>query len=107
MELLDAGDGVRIAYETAGAGDQPLVLVHGWCCDRTTFAPQVAEFARTHPVATLDLRGHGGSGHRPADRHTVEASADDVLAVAAAAGFERPVVVGHSLGGLVALACAA
>lgn len=107
MEFLDAGDGVRIAYEAAGAGDLPLVLVHGWCCDRTTFAAQVAGLSRTHPVAALDLRGHGASGHGPADPHSVEASADDVLAVAAAAGFTRPVVVGHSLGGLVALACAA
>jgi pimeloyl-ACP methyl ester carboxylesterase len=102
-------DGIAIAYDTAGRGDPPIVFVHGWSCDRSYFAPQHAHFSRDHAVAALDLHGHGESG-RPdpgAGHYTVEAFADDVLAVAAAAGFDRPVVVGHSLGGVIALACAA
>lgn len=106
MEFATSTDGTRLAYESAGSGDVPLVFVHGWCCDRTAFAPQVAAFARSHPVATLDLRGHGESSPGPAGGG-IGVYADDVLAVAAAAGFERPVVVGHSMGALVALECAA
>ncbi len=103
------GDGVRISYESAGAGDPPLVFVHGWCCDRSYFAPQYAHFAARHTVVSLDLRGHGTSDHpAPGEvAYDIDAFADDVLAVAAAAGAHRPVVVGHSMGGLVALACAA
>jgi pimeloyl-ACP methyl ester carboxylesterase len=101
-------DGVKLAYDTAGSGDTPIVFVHGWACDRSYFAPQFEHFAALHSVATVDLRGHGESS-RPEPGPGVydigELSAD-VIAVAHAAGFERPVVIGHSLGGLVALACA-
>ena len=104
----DAG-GVRLAYDTAGAGEPAMVFVHGWCCDRSYFAPQFAHFAARRAVAALDLRGHGDSDRPEPDRggYDIEGFATDTLAVAAAAGFRRPVVVGHSLGGLVALACAA
>jgi pimeloyl-ACP methyl ester carboxylesterase len=60
-------------------------------------------------VLTLDLRGHGESG-RPdpaAARYDVDVLADDVLAAVDAAGLRRPVLVGHSLGALIGLSCAA
>jgi pimeloyl-ACP methyl ester carboxylesterase len=101
--------GVRLAYEVAGAGDPPLVFVHGWCCDRSYFAPQVRHFSAGHAVAAVDLRGHGESD-RPAPGpgvYDIAVLAEDVLAVAAAAGLGRPVLVGHSLGALVGLVGAA
>jgi pimeloyl-ACP methyl ester carboxylesterase len=101
--------GIRLVYDTAGAGDPPMMFIHGWCCDRSYFAPQFAHFAGGHSVAAMDLRGHGDSG-RPAPRpgaYDMDVLADDVLSVAAAAGFGRPVLVGHSLGALIGLTCAA
>jgi pimeloyl-ACP methyl ester carboxylesterase len=101
--------GIRLVYDTAGAGDPPMIFIHGWCCDRSFFAPQFAYFAAGHAVAAMDLRGHGDSG-RPGPRpgaYDMDVLADDVLSVAAAAGFGRPVLVGHSLGALVGLTCAA
>ena len=101
--------GLRLAYEVAGAGDPQLVFVHGWCCDRSYFAPQVRHFSASHAVAPVDLRGHGESD-RPAPgpgAYDIAVLAEDVLAVAAAAGLSRPVLVGHSLGALVGLVCAA
>jgi pimeloyl-ACP methyl ester carboxylesterase len=101
-------DGVRLVYETAGTGGPPILFVHGWCCDRSFFAPQLAHFAARHAVAALDLRGHGESGDAPgAGDYRIETLADDVLAVAQAAGLSQPVVAGHSLGALAGLACAA
>jgi pimeloyl-ACP methyl ester carboxylesterase len=106
---VETGDGLRLAYETAGDGDPPLVFVHGWSGDRSSFAPQYAHFAGRHAVAALDLRGHGESDRPEPGRgaYEVPAFGADTLAVVAAAGLDRPVFVGHSLGGLVALACAA
>jgi pimeloyl-ACP methyl ester carboxylesterase len=104
-QFVDTADGIRLAFETAGGGDPSMVFVHGWSCDRTFFAPQFAHFARRHAVATLDLRGHGESS-RPAPgphNYDVSAFADDVRAVTAAAGLGRPIVIGHSLGAMVAL----
>lgn len=102
-------DGARLVYETAGAGEPPIIFVHGWCCDRSFFAPQFAHFAARQAVAALDLRGHGESGASGpgADGYRIETLAADVLAVAEAAGLRQPVLAGHSLGALVGLACAA
>jgi len=99
---------VKLAYETAGHGDPPIVFVHGWACDRSYFAPQVEHFAPRHAVVSIDLHGHGEST-RPepgGECYSIEAFADDVLAVAADAGFDRPIVIGHSMGGVTALECA-
>jgi pimeloyl-ACP methyl ester carboxylesterase len=93
-------DGVKLAYDTAGRGDPAIILVHGWAGDRSYFAPQFEHFASRHAVVALDLRGHGDSD-RPEPGSGVyefDALCDDVLAVAAAAGCDRPVVVGHSMG---------
>ena len=101
--------GVQLAYETAGAGDPPMIFVHGWACDRSYFAPQFRHFAGGHAVVAMDLRGHGESS-RPAPGpgiYDIGVLADDVLAVAGAAGLGPPVLVGHSLGALIGLACAA
>jgi len=101
--------GVRLAYDIAGVGDPAMIFVHGWSCDRSYFAPQFEHFAAGHAVAAMDLRGHGDSsqpGPGPG-RYGMETLADDVLAVAGAAGFDSPVMVGHSLGALIGLACAA
>jgi len=102
-------DGITLAYDAGGRGDPPIVFVHGWSCDRSYFAPQIEHFSARHAVAALDLRGHGMSAApRPHPGvYEMDAFAGDVLAVAAAAGFDRPVVIGHSLGGATALACAA
>jgi pimeloyl-ACP methyl ester carboxylesterase len=101
-------DGVRLAYDTAGTGGTAMIFIHGWSCDRSYLAPQFGHFSARHAVAALDLRGHGDSG-QPAHpgSYDIETMAGDVLAVAQAAGFSNPVLVGHSLGALIALACAA
>ena len=75
--------GGRLAYDLAGAGDPPMIFVHGWCCDRSHFAPQVTHFSAGHAVATVDLRGHGESsapGPAPG-AYDIAVLADDVLAV--------------------------
>jgi pimeloyl-ACP methyl ester carboxylesterase len=105
MEQL-VRDGVALAYEGRGAGDPPLVLIHGWCCDHTYFAPQVAYFERAHRVLAVDLRGHGASD-KPEQAYTIDVLADDVAWLCERLGIRQPVLVGHSMGGTVALAVAA
>ncbi len=97
---------VRIATVEAGSGDPPILFLHGWCCDHAFFAPQIEHFAARHRVVAPDQRGFGASG-RPAGEYTIETFADDAAWLCRELGVERPVVVGHSLGGAVALAIAA
>jgi pimeloyl-ACP methyl ester carboxylesterase len=95
-------DGVRLSYERAGEGVPELVFVPGWCCDRAAFQPQFDHFAAAHAVTALDLRGCGLSD-RPADGYRIPDLADDVAAVCAAVGITSPVIIGHSLGGMIAV----
>jgi len=109
MTKFASSAGVKLAYDSAGSGHPQLLFVHGWCCDRSHFEPQLRHFAANHSVAAMDLRGHGESS-RPnpvTTSYDIATLAEDALAVATAAGFRRPVVVGHSLGALIGLACAA
>jgi pimeloyl-ACP methyl ester carboxylesterase len=99
-------DGTTLAHLDVGDGDPPFVFVHGWSCNHAHFAPQIEHFARDHRVVALDLRGHGASD-APAQRYTVPALADDVAWLCESANIERPVLVGHSMGGQVVLETAA
>lgn len=97
---------VRLAYDVHGQGEPPFVFVHGWCCDRTFFAPQVEHFARSHRVVTPDLRGCGVSP-APADGYDIATLAADVAAVCDELDVRGAVVAGHSLGGMIAIELAA
>src|SRR5579862_3172164 len=98
-------DGLRIAYESTGAGEPPVVLIHGAFEDRSYYALQQAHLAGRHRVVSLDLRGHGESD--VPDAVAIEDFANDVIAVADDAGIENAVLCGHSMGGAVALIVAA
>jgi pimeloyl-ACP methyl ester carboxylesterase len=101
VRLVDV-DGVRLAYREAGTGDPPIVLVHGMACDHTHLLPQLQHLAPRHRVVALDQRGHGASD-RPEGEYTTERFAEDLGGVLDRLGLERPVLVGHSLGGGVVL----
>ena len=103
-ERISSQDGTSIAWSSTGDGD-PVVLVHGNTESAGAWDPIVRRLAPNHRVITTDLRGHGESAM--ADRYDLEAMAGDVIAVATAAGVERPKLVGHSLGGAVVTAVGA
>lgn len=100
-----APDGVPIAYTVSGSGSPALVFIHGWMCDQTYWSGQVEAFAPRHTVVTLDLGGHGRSGmDRPG--WPLMAFGTDVAAVVDALGLDEVILVGHSMGGPVALEAA-
>lgn len=96
-------DGVEIAYESTGDGP-PLALVHGITENRRSWDPLVPELAINHTVVAVDVRGHGESGSAPS--YDAQAMAGDVAAVVTHLGLDDPVVVGHSMGGIVVTAYA-
>ncbi|BCY10320.1 alpha/beta fold hydrolase [Actinoplanes sp. L3-i22] len=94
-------NGVTVAYQTAGdPGNPPMVLLHGLGDNRTDWATVLPDLIETHYVYALDLRGHGDSS-RPG-KYSFELMRDDVLAFLDATGIDRCVLVGHSMGGVVA-----
>ena len=105
VDTVLAADGTPIVYDVRGSGDVALVFIHCWACDRTFWREQLDAFAPGYRVVSLDLAGHGSSGkHRAA--WTLDGLADDVAAVVHHLGLDRAVLVGHSMGGPVALMAA-
>lgn len=100
-----APDGVEISYDIRGKGDITLVFIHGWAADRSFWREQLDAFAGEYRVVSLDLAGHGQS---KADRTawSVTSLAGDVEAVVKKLDLNNVMLVGHSLGGLVALEAA-
>ncbi len=101
-----SADGVAIGYDVRGSGPVALVFIHGWMCDRTHWRHQIDAFAEGHTVVTLDLAGHGNSvGNR--DSWTIDRFGADVQAVVEVLDLPRVILVGHSMGGPIALEAAA
>lgn len=94
-------DGQLLHYEETGQG-RPLILMHGWGCNRTTVRSIAATAAATHRVYNLDLPGFGKSPEPPTvwgvDEYTtlVEQFIKQEL-------NDYPVLVGHSFGGRIAI----
>lgn len=104
-------DGVILAYEDINhpGRDEPLsslLFVHGWGCDHSVFEMQAKFFSRSHRVVSVDLRGHGLSD-APKQNYTMAAYADDLAWLSRELGLDGPIVVGHSMGGNIALELAA
>lgn len=98
-------DGVRLAHVEAGPSrpaGPPVVFIHGWIGDHRALLPQIHYFAKTRRVVAVHLRGHGDSD-APIQDYTMAGFADDIAWQCQQLGLEKPVVVGHSLGGVVAL----
>jgi pimeloyl-ACP methyl ester carboxylesterase len=105
VPVLHRGE-VKLVYYEAGNGDPPLVLLHGWGANRSYLAPQFQYFQTAHRVLSMDLRGHGESD-KPDQAYTIEKLADDAAWLCRQLDVTRPVLVGHSMGGSIALELAA
>jgi len=102
---IQAEDGVGISYTSEGQGEPAIVFIHGWTCDHTHWRFQIPEMRKSFRVITIDLPGHGASG---VDRKSwsIDGLGADVAAVVRGLKLEQVVLVGHSMGGPVALAAA-
>jgi len=95
---------IELAIAEAGVGGHPLMLVHGWTGAKEDFADWMEPLAERHfHVVAPDNRGHGGSSKPSAESdYSFETFADDVVALADALEWDRFVLLGHSMGGMVA-----
>jgi pimeloyl-ACP methyl ester carboxylesterase len=98
-------DGVDIAYVDSGGAGQPLVFIHGLSSWTSFWEYQLPAFAGPYRVLALDLPGYGASA-RPDAPYTPPWYADVVSAWLDKVGVEKATIVGHSMGGQIALTLA-
>jgi pimeloyl-ACP methyl ester carboxylesterase len=107
-ERFVEADGVKLRFVEKGTGDPPVVLLHGDGSLLEDFATSdlLDLAAERHRILAFDRPGYGRSERPRVRAWTPEAQAAMLAAAFARLGVERPVVVGHSWGTLVALALA-
>jgi len=97
---------VELHFEVSGSGDIPLICIHGWACSGEQFIELSSFLAKGFRVFCPDLPGHGRTplnGFVPAFEHY----ADTIVDFALEHGLEHPVLLGHSMGGVLSLMAAA
>jgi pyruvate dehydrogenase E2 component (dihydrolipoamide acetyltransferase) len=105
LQTADVG-GRKISYAGAGQDGDVVLLVHGYGGDRNSWLFLQEPLAARYQVYALDLPGHGTSA-KDVGEGSLSVLADAVTGVLDALGAERAHLVGHSMGGAVALAAAA
>lgn len=101
MKLLDVG-GIQVAVSDQGQGERTLVLVHGLASYSPVWVRNLPELTKSHRVVTIDLPGFGKSDKKNY-KYSMELFARVVDGVIEKLGLSHPVVVGHSMGGQIAL----
>jgi esterase len=91
---------MKLFYRELGQG-QPMVIMHGIFGSSDNWLTQARLFSSTYHVFTLDLRNHGQSEHSPEFDYKV--MANDLEQFIASKNLKDPIVIGHSMGGKVAM----
>lgn len=91
---------MQLNYEQQGNGD-PVILIHGLFGDLDNLKSISRSLSENYTVVNLDVRNHGQSPH--CDDMSYEAMANDVIAIADKEGFDTFHLLGHSMGGKIAM----
>lgn len=92
---------VKVYYESYGEGT-PIVFLHPFSTNRNIWHFQTFAFAENYRCIIVDHRGHGSSD-KPTAGYAIEEQAADVIAIMDDAGIDKAVLVGNSIGGMIAM----
>ncbi len=104
-KIVSVSGGQLEVVEHGPRSGSPIVLIHCFTCAINYWNGMIPLLAREHRVIAVDLLGHGGS-EKPSSGYSVPIQADVIAEVLAKLGVRRAEVIGHSLGGPVAIALA-
>jgi len=105
VSSVNSADGSSITYGVRGKEGVTIVFVHCWTCNHEFWRPQIEYFSKNHQVVWLDLAGHGASTSNRQE-YTMSAFGEDVAAVVNEIDGDNVILVGHSMGGPVAIEAA-
>src|SRR5260370_39720302 len=104
-EFVRAGD-LTFHYLQWGEQGSPIICAHGITANAFCFQALADELSSTHRVFAYDLRGRGDSD-KPESGYSLSIHANDLAEIIDALELDRPVIMGHSLGAMIALYFAA
>lgn len=104
MPYFNRKNDLKLFYSLHGeASNPPFLLVHGWTCDSTDWSFTIPALSQKYYVITFDLRGHGHSSAPESASYTIKDFTDDAVAILQHLNLTKDVLVmGHSMGGIVA-----
>ncbi|RME55452.1 alpha/beta hydrolase, partial [Candidatus Woesearchaeota archaeon] len=92
-------------YLNKGSKKPTLVFIHGWMVNWTCFKDEINHFKKLgFPIIYMDLRGHGKSS-KPTNKkyYSINLMAKDIKRILSHHNIRKPILIGHSMGGMVAL----
>lgn len=95
-------DGLKIYYDDMGTSLIPIIFIHGFPFDKSSWKPQMQFFKKTHRVIAFDIRGFGKS-HTNIVKDSINIYAEDLIKLMNALHIEKAIVCGLSMGGYVLL----
>jgi 3-oxoadipate enol-lactonase len=95
-------NGMSICFDDFGEGETPIIFVHGFPFDKSSWQPQIDFLRKTNRVIAYDIRGFGKStaGH---DKISIRLFADDLIKFMDALAIKKAIVCGLSMGGYILL----
>jgi 3-oxoadipate enol-lactonase len=95
-------NGMSICFDDFGKGETPIIFVHGFPFDKSSWQPQIDFLRKTNRVIAYDIRGFGKStaGH---DKITIRLFADDLIKFMDTLSIKKAIVCGLSMGGYILL----
>jgi pimeloyl-ACP methyl ester carboxylesterase len=100
-----APDGVHVQYRVYGTGEPALVFIHGWSADSNYWREQIAAFSQRYTLVAVDLAGHGGTDANRTE-WSIARFGQDVATALSAVPNQKIILVGHAMGGPVAIEAA-
>ena len=94
-------NGINIHYVRTGGSKPPLVLLHGLTASGACWIPLARALEGEYDVVMPDARGHGNSS-APLHGYRYEDHASDVVGLMQSLGLAAPILMGHSMGGMIA-----
>jgi 3-oxoadipate enol-lactonase len=99
---LKSVNGISICFDDFGEGETPIIFVHGFPFDKSSWQPQIDFLGKTNRVIAYDIRGFGKStaGH---DKISIRLFADDLIKFMDVLAIKKAIVCGLSMGGYILL----